>query len=201
MEKYKICPLCSLKNRPDLFECTFCETDLASVRVLDEETEKAFTEKQSEPLNTGSKTVRICDCGEKNPPNARKCSSCREDISDISPTTDIGNTIKHRLSSIDGEYVFEIVKPVITVGREQGMKEYLHSKPFVSRIHAKILADNNVLIIENLSNINFTYVNNKKMSLGEQVVLSDGDELGLGGFNKDGERQKDAAYFIVRINS
>jgi len=198
MQKFKKCPLCGNKNSPISLECTSCESDLTNVKVLDEETEKILTEKQNEPQK--SLTFRICDCGEKNLSNARKCVSCGEDISDVLPTASDNNTIKYTLSSSDGEYTFEINKPIITIGREQDMNEYLSKKQFVSRIHAKIMLNGDTLTVENLSSTNFTYVNNKKVSVGEQAVLTDGDELSLGGIVKDGERQKDAAYFSVRVN-
>lgn len=47
--------------------------------------------------------------------------------------------------------------------------------------------------IENMSNTNFTYVNNKKI-LGK-TKFQDGDEVGLGGTNINGKRQEQAAYF------
>jgi len=196
VEKFKICPSCGIKNSPISLECTSCESDLTSVRVLDKEAEKALLEKQSQ--NDGSVLVRICDCGVKNLPAARKCSSCGEDISDIQPETDTNHVTTYILSSIDGAYTFEVNKPTVTIGREQSMKEYLCKKVFVSRVHAKIVIDDNTLIIENLSPTNFTFVNNKKLSLGEQAELSNGDELGLGGFEKNGQRQSDAAYFVVK---
>ena len=201
MEKFKICPSCGVRNSPQSFDCTSCETDLTSVRVLDEETEKGLIEKQNEIQSAETETVRICDCGEKNPPNARKCSFCGEDIFDILPTVDTSDSTKYILSSIDGEYAFEINKPAVTVGREHGMKEYLYKKSYVSRTHAKITMNGDKLIVENLSGTNFTYANNKKISLGERAELKDGDELGFGGFIKNGERQPDAAYFLVRIVS
>ena len=201
MEKFKICPICGEKNSPISFECDFCETDLTSVRTLDEATEKTLAGKQNETQNNESVTFRICDCGVKNPPNARKCSYCTEDISDILPTADTADKINYILGSIDSEYAFEINEQSITIGRDQCMKEYLCNKSFVSRTHAEISIENNMMLIKNLSGTNFTYVNNKKIALGEQVELVDGDELGLGGFVKNGERQSQAAYFQVRIGS
>ncbi len=40
MEKFKICPYCGAKNLPTALECDSCETDLSTVRVTDEETNK-----------------------------------------------------------------------------------------------------------------------------------------------------------------
>ena len=48
-----------------------------------------------------------------------------------------------------------------------------------------------------MSNTNFTYVNNQKIT--EKTRLNDGDEIGLGGTNINGKSQSMAAYFLVRI--
>jgi len=100
--------------------------------------------------------------------------------------------------SINDDFTFAITKDVCTIGREQEMSEYLNVKTYVSRTHAKITIENNELYITNLSATNFTYVNNEKISNDTPYLLHDGDEIGLGGFLQNGQRQKNAAYFIVR---
>ena len=65
------------------------------------------------------------------------------------------------------------------------------------KISKKTIKTKNELFIENLSNTNFTYVNNKKIL--EKTKLQDGDEIGLGGTNLNGKCQEQAAYFLVRI--
>ena len=202
MEKYKICPSCKTKNPPALFECMNCEADLTGIKITDEETEKMIADNAIEQSETVSnKMVRVCECGAKNAPNARKCSSCDEDISDITPTPDTENETKEErsfvLSSLDGRYAYTITADDVTIGRESTMSEYLSVKSYVSRSHARVTKENNELYIENLSNTNFTYVNNKKIT--EKTVLQDGDEIGLGGTNINGRCQEQAAYFLVRI--
>ena len=202
MEKYKICPSCKTKNPPALFECMNCEADLTGIKITDEGTEKMIADNAIEQSETVSnKMVRVCECGAKNAPNARKCSSCDEDISDITPTPDTEDETKEErsfvLSSLDGRYAYTITADDVTIGRESTMSEYLSVKSYVSRSHARVTKENNELYIENLSNTNFTYVNNKKIT--EKTVLQDGDEIGLGGTNINGRCQEQAAYFLVRI--
>lgn len=202
MEKYKICPSCKTKNPPALFECMNCEADLTGVKITDEETEKMIAENAAAQAEaTPKKMVRVCECGTKNAPNARKCSSCDEDISDITPTPDVEaesrEVLSFVLSSLDGKFAYKIVANELTIGRENTMSEYLATKSYVSRSHAKVTKVNEDLYIENLSNTNFTYVNNKKIT--EKTKLQDGDEVGLGGTNLNGKRQEQAAYFLVRI--
>ena len=82
-------------------------------------------------------------------------------------------------------------------GRENMLKEFIKDKAYVSRSHAKVVSDGEKLYIFNLSGTNFTYVGNKKISNDEPTLLKVGDEIGLGGFNNNGNRQELAAYFIV----
>lgn len=204
MLKYKICPSCQTKNDPTLLECFTCEADLTRVKVTDEEAEKMHEENATSAATYSGKQnmVRICECGQKNPPNARKCSACDEEISDITPTPDTSleetseNTQVFVLSSHDGQYVYRITAEEVVVGREQGMSAYLAQKSYVSRSHAKLTIENGELFVENLSSTNYTYVNNQRIS--QKTKLKDEDELGLGGTSINGARQNEAAYFIVR---
>lgn len=199
MEKYKICPSCHEKNEPTLLECIYCEADLTRIKITDEESER-MQENNSIAEQQTAELVRICECGAKNPPNARKCSSCGEDISDITPTPDTAEKPAETtfvLSSIDGQYAYKMTSDEIIIGRENIMSEYLSVKSYVSRSHAKLSIMNGELFIENMSNTNFTYVNNQRIT--EKTRLNDGDEIGLGGTNINGKSQSMAAYFLVRI--
>ena len=204
MEKYKICPVCGTKNSPAMLECIECENDLSSIRVTDDSHENE--QETTISNNTSSDTqnmVRICEeCGTKNPVQARKCTSCGEDISYIVPTPDTDEEQLHFvLSAIDGQYAYEIKEGKTVIGRENEMSDYLKNKSFVSRLHAEFLLENGTLLIKNHSNTNFTFVNNQKIAGSEFVALKDGDTIGLGGNEKNGSRQAEAAYFTVRIGS
>lgn len=205
MQKYKICPSCHSRNEPTRLECLYCEADLTRVKITDEETEKMLEENMTAAPAPSEKVkmVKVCDCGESNPANARKCQACGEDISDITPTpteTCEGAAVAaltYVLSSLDGQYAYKIPGNEIVIGRENAMSDYLAAKSYVSRAHAKLTIEDGVLYIENLSTTNFTYVNNKKIV--KKTELKSGDELGLGGTNINGECQPEAAYFLVRI--
>lgn len=194
MDKYKICPNCGTHNNPTAFQCTECDEDLTSVRISDENTELLSSDLQSD-----KKTVRICEeCGAENNPASRKCAACGEDISYILPTEKLcSKNAKYKLTSLDGTYEFDITADSHIIGRENDMQEYLSSKSYVSRRHAKISVENGLLFITNLSKTNFTYINNKKLIGEEKAVIKSGDEIGLGGMVKNNQRQEQAAYFIV----
>lgn len=198
MEKFKICPVCGMHNKPNMIECIGCETDLTSVKATDEATEQAkITAQENTSENVEEKYVRVCDCGCINSATAKKCVECGEDISDIAPILQSeNNTCKYVMTSLDGEYAYEIKDGTAILGRENEMKEYLADKAYVSRQHAKIMKDNDKVYIENLSNTNFTFINNQKIA--EKTELHVDDEIGLGGNETNGSRQSGAAYLILR---
>lgn len=198
MEKFKICPVCGMHNKPNMIECIGCETDLTSVKATDEATEQAkITAQENTSENVEEKYVRICDCGCINSATAKKCIECGEDISDIAPILQSeNNTCKYVMTSLDGEYAYEIKDGTAILGRENEMKEYLADKAYVIRQHAKIMKDDDKVYIENLSNTNFTFVNNQKIV--EKTELHVDDEIGLGGNETNGSRQSGAAYLILR---
>lgn len=198
MEKFKICPVCGMYNKPNMIECIGCETDLTSVKATDEATEQAkITAQENTSENVEEKYVRICDCGCINSATAKKCVECGEDISDIAPILQSeNNTCKYVMTSLDGEYAYEIKDGTAILGRENEMKEYLADKTYVSRQHAKITKEDDKVYIENLSNTNFTFVNNQKITGKTELHIN--DEIGLGGNETNGSRQSEAAYLILR---
>lgn len=205
MAKYKICPVCGEHNAPTMLECFKCEADLSGIRTIDEDTEKALSaQPESTPKVTSVKMVRLCDCGCKNSVQNRKCTSCGEDISMVVPTPDseeITETIKYVLSTLDGNFAYELTQPITVVGREHEMQAYLNNKSYVSRKHAEFRIEDNKLFIVNFSHTNYTFINNKKIEDEDPHELNDGDEVGLGGNSENNQRQNKAAYFLVRIGS
>lgn len=212
MEKYKVCPVCGTHNNPLFLECSDCETDLQNVPVIDESMELAAQNKgqTTDTVPASAPMVRVCDCGEKNPVQARRCSACGEDISMIVPTPDTASVEactpavqQFLLSSLDGAFAYEVQNGTTVIGRENEMREYLATKPYVSRKHAELNLDIDagILTIKNCNTTNYTFVNNTMISGDSSVELKDGDEVGLGGNQQNGSRQPEAAYFLVRIGS
>ena len=211
LKKYRICPVCKNKYPTNVIECVQCDIDLTGEKIYDPNTEESVIAhsnvENSEDSPREPKMVRVCECGEKNPVQARKCLKCGEDISDIIPTDDAdavegGYEEDHySLASLDGEYAYELTGNTTIIGRENKMSEYLSSKSYVSRSHAEILIEQGQVWIKNLSKTNYTFINNSKIDSDEFVKLSDGDEIGLGGNAINGNRQSEAAYFHLRISS
>ena len=203
LTKYKICPDCGKKNSPGLIECRYCEADLTAVRIFDDAT-KPEEEIPVEPAAKTEKTelVKICDCGAENPPQARKCKACGEDISDIIATEKLKAceaSFSYELHTLIDDFSVVIDKPLIVLGRESELKDYLKNKPFVSRQHAELTVIADKVFIKNLSKTNKTFINNEEIPSDTPVQLHEGDEIGLGGKIVAGNRQEQAAYFIFRV--
>ena len=203
LTKYKICPDCGKKNSPGLIECRYCEADLTAVRIFDDAT-KPEEEIPVEPAAKTEKTelVKICDCGAENPPQARKCKACGEDISDIIATEKLKaceESFFYELHTLNDDFSVVIDKPLIVLGRESELKDYLKNKPFVSRQHAELTVIADKVFIKNLSKTNKTFINNEEILSDTTVELHGGDEIGLGGKIVAGNRQEQAAYFIFRV--
>lgn len=208
LEKYKICPACGEHNPPNLLECRKCETDLTGIKVMDVRLEQQEKEAKEAAKQAGSGyaeplLVRVCECGAHNPPQARKCRECGEDISDIIPTTVIQkkHVFSYELTAIGDDFTVTMDKPVCIIGRESELNAYLGRRMYVSRQHAKLSVVAGKVLIENLSSTNKTFINNKAISNSGPTELADGDEIGLGGMEIDGQRQEQAAYFLFHIKS
>lgn len=204
LSKFKVCPVCGKQNPPNLLECRYCEADLTGIKVVDRCAEELTSAVQNAARSETAETelVRICECGAENAPQARKCKACGEDISDIIPVQaekKAGKEFSYKLHSVDGAFSVTIDKPCIVIGRDAGFKEYLHPKVYVSRQHARMTVAAGKVFIENLSRTNKTFLNNEEIPDGTPSAVNDGDEIGLGGKVIDGNRQKNAAYFILQV--
>jgi ribosomal protein L40E len=207
LNKFKLCPTCHEHNPPALLECKKCGTDLTGFEVVDD----AILAAQHKPVQNSfaagghSRLVKVCDCGAENPPQARKCSACGEDMSDVgvteSRTMGTMPVTKAVFRTVDGSFSFTIEKPVTVIGRESEMSGYLKAKTYVSRRHAKLVIANGDIYIENLSSTNHTFVNNARIPDDTPTLLRSGDEVGLGGKRINGERQAKAAYFIIEVSA
>lgn len=203
LTKYKVCPECRKHNSPNLLECRYCEADLTGVKVVDSAAEEAVSNQaDAGSASVESELVRICECGAHNVPQARKCKACGEDIFDIIPVQIEKKTKKvfaYELKSYDGAFSVTIDKPLVVIGRESELKEYLQAKVYVSRQHARLTVVADKAFVENLSRTNKTFLNNEEIPDGTPTAIQNGDEIGLGGKVIDGSRQDKAAYFVFQV--
>lgn len=206
LTKYKVCPECGKHNAPNLLECRFCEADLTGCKVVDKATKSVAPASEEKSATTTKRNVlvRICDCGAENAPQARKCKACGEDISDIIPervSVVEKRPFTYELRSVDGSFSVSLDQVVTVIGREAQLKEYLSSKVYVSRQHAKLTVVAEKVFIENLSQTNKTFLNNEEVSGETPTAVHNGDEIGLGGKVINGTRQENAAYFVFQVKA
>ncbi len=206
LTKYKVCPECGKHNAPNLLECRFCEADLTGCKVVDKATKSVAPASEEKPATTTERNVlvRICDCGAENAPQARKCKACGEDISDIIPervSVVEKRPFTYELRSVDGSFSVSLDQVVTVIGREAQLKEYLSSKVYVSRQHAKLTVVAEKVFIENLSQTNKTFLNNEEVPGETPTPVHNGDEIGLGGKVINGTRQENAAYFVFQVKA
>ena len=102
---------------------------------------------------------------------------------------------------MDGFFTYEFISESTVVGRENELQDYLGDKLYVSRRHAEFKIIDGKLYVINFSKTNYTYINNVKIEDDNLKELKDGDEIGLGGNSQNGQRQNEAAYFVIRIGS
>lgn len=184
-----------------MIECPDCEADLISVPVTDEEEPAAAPVQAESPVMSGGALVRLCDCGAANPPQARKCAACGEDISDVLPApmpVQEECCAGAELVSLDGEWQLMVGAEPVEIGRGKPGCGYLQTHPYVSRTQARLMFSADGLQITSLSRTNPTFINNVPMQAEETRLLQPGDEIGLGGCVINGERQSGAAYLRVK---
>ena len=91
------------------------------------------------------------------------------------------------LTASDSDYQYEVRDPMTVVGRSSAMSEYLRLKPTVSRIHARLIKENETFYVSDMDAMNGTYVNGIRIGAHRQI-LRDGDELRLGSSSDRGAK-------------
>ena len=91
------------------------------------------------------------------------------------------------LSASDSNYQYEVREPMTIVGRSSAMSEYLKMKPTVSRVHARLVKEDDQLFVSDMDAMNGTYVNGIRIGKHRQA-LHEGDELRLGSSSVRGAR-------------
>lgn len=78
------------------------------------------------------------------------------------------------------EYVIGRVDPASGSFPDVDLVPFGGEEGGVSRRHARITRDGDAYAIEDLNSVNYTFVNKKKLPVGEARALEDGDEIRLG---------------------
>lgn len=77
----------------------------------------------------------------------------------------------------DKKYFFHMTKKNISIGRSQKCDIVLED-PYVSTMHARLIYENNALILEDIDSANGTLLNNKRIQGSVAITLMDRVRIG-----------------------
>ena len=86
----------------------------------------------------------------------------------------------HRLCTSDGKMIMQLDRPCITIGKKKEEADLVLEEISVSRIHARIIKEQNDFYLEDLNSTNGTYKNGLRMQPYEKRKLEEGDEIRFG---------------------
>lgn len=78
------------------------------------------------------------------------------------------------------DLVFDLSSLPKTVGKIEGMSDFVIKDGSISRMHARFLEKNGRVYIEDCNSTNGTYVNNIRLNEEESILLESGDEVKFG---------------------
>ena len=194
----KICPACKHINDVTENICKDCGIDIAGVTPIDNSVTKSVSHENS---------YKICPkCNEQFSLSEIICPNCFESLkmlSDASIEKDSANTeedsdvdVEDRnkviLEKPQGKKIYILCKFVGSgkeivinngdiVGRNGKGREILSEYKTISRKHAMFISENGRWYLMDLKSANFTYLNNKKVSPNERVLLNNMDRINLAG--------------------
>lgn len=86
----------------------------------------------------------------------------------------------HRLLSEEGKLLVILDQPSYTIGKKRGEADLVLNDLSISRLHAKIIKEDNGFYIEDMNSTNGTFKNGLQLQPYEKRKLEEGDEIMLG---------------------
>jgi hypothetical protein len=86
----------------------------------------------------------------------------------------------HRLYTPDGRIAAAIEKEIFTIGKQKDEVDMILEDDSVSRLHARIFTENQVIYLEDLNSTNGTFKNGLRLQPYEKRRLEEGDEIRFG---------------------
>lgn len=222
MARVKVCPSCGCgyHNSSTANECIKCGADLFGVSPVVEE---VWNKQQEMKLEEEKKALalpkvekapiaqKICpECKTPNSMVAKVCTSCGFVIKGIRSQSSVGTEdAKQETSKIslklwfNGEQkliLLENSTPIVIVGREHFLSEYLAEKQHVSRRHAQLMLVNGILSIKDVGSLNGTFINSVKIAKDDLVELKHGDRVSLGCLWPKDPENSNEGLFVVDIS-
>ena len=84
------------------------------------------------------------------------------------------------LLSVEGRILTQLDNSVYTIGKKKGEVEVVLEDASISRMHARILKEQENYFLEDLNSTNGTFKNGLRMQPYEKRKLEEGDEIRLG---------------------
>lgn len=86
----------------------------------------------------------------------------------------------HKLYTPDGRVAAELSGESLSIGKQKGEADFVLNDDSVSRLHARIYTENDIVYLEDLNSTNGTFKNGLRLQPYEKRRLEEGDEIRLG---------------------
>ena len=86
----------------------------------------------------------------------------------------------HKLYTPDGRIATELNGESLSIGKQKGEADFVINDDSVSRLHARIYTENDIVYLEDLNSTNGTFKNGLRLQPYEKRRLEEGDEIRLG---------------------
>ncbi len=86
----------------------------------------------------------------------------------------------HKLYTPDGRVAAQIEEEIFTIGKQKGEANLVLEDNSVSRLHARIYTENQIVYLEDLNSTNGTFKNGLRLQPYEKRRLEEGDEIRIG---------------------
>ena len=86
----------------------------------------------------------------------------------------------HKLYTPDGRVAAQLTEEVFTIGKQKGEVNLVLEDISVSRLHARIYKEENIVYLEDLNSTNGTFKNGLRLQPYEKRRLEEGDEIRIG---------------------
>jgi pSer/pThr/pTyr-binding forkhead associated (FHA) protein len=161
-----------------MIKCPFCQTSHVANTIFCSECGSYLLEdnqRQTDPLDTGE-MHRVKDTSDE----ADASHSASPTTQPVTVRLKIGSGKREVEVSLDKVIHIGRMDPSSTVFPEVDLTDEGTASKSVSRRHARILRQNNVVVLEDLGSVNGTFVNGRRLDAYLPKPLNNGDVLQLG---------------------
>ncbi len=92
----------------------------------------------------------------------------------------VAKDVVHRLYTPEGKILIQLNQEICTIGKKRGEADLVLEDFSVSRLHARIVKEQEEMFLEDMNSTNGTYKNGLRMQPYEKRKLHEGDEIKMG---------------------